>query len=272
MRHLPDSRHWRLGPVADTAITNARQFIRGRQEQLCLLLQTHTSFQGIPVTEDALQRLISAVEQHYQVRNPQPLLLSSFGQRNKGLLTELKGAYGSLKAAIHAAGEDRIRYIDTRAGREAIAPASNAAELRQQIEEVSASQHQEANSFTALPIPVQIAFCVRTAAGEHIAIETVRPFRFAKITVPELIRPTQRIVPESYRRPGLALKSASLEDRASLWRLFLAWTENAKVDPTVFRQGEPTNALARFIAAQPVDMISRLVIPADIAQILLKYP
>lgn len=153
-----------------------------------------------------------------------------------------------------------------------VAPSAHAAELRQQIEEDSASQHQEANSFRALPAPVQIAFCVRTASGEHVAIETVRPFRFAKITVPELIRSTQRIVPESYRRPGLALKSASLEDRAALWRLFLAWCESAKLDPAIFRQGETTNALARLIAAQPADLISRLVIPADIAQILLKHP
>jgi hypothetical protein len=223
------------------------------------------------VAGDALQRLISAIEKHYEEPKAPPLLLSSFGQRNKQLLTELKDEFGSLKAAVHAAGEDRIRLVDTTIGRETVAPAGIAAELQLQIQGEIANQRQAANLFGSLPVPVQIAFCVRTESGEYIAIDIVRPFRFAKVTAPDLIRPTQRIILDTYRRPGLLLRAASVHDRETLWRLFLAWAEEVNVDPTVFRQGEASTALGRLIAAQPADIIPRLVIPADIAQILLKH-
>ncbi|MER8748043.1 hypothetical protein NKH57_02000 [Mesorhizobium sp. M1050] len=220
---------------------------------------------------DALHRFIDTVEGHYKSPNPEPLLLSRFGQQHKELLAELKAEFVSLKAAVRAAGEDRIRFIDTTVGREAIAPVAIAAELQLQIQEDSASRQQAANYFESLPTPVQIAFCVRTDAGENVAIDTVRPFRFAKVTAPDLVRPTQRIIPDVYRRPGLSLRTASLQDRETLWRLFLAWSSEANVDPGIFRQGEASTALGRLLAAQPADLIPRLVIPADIAQILLKH-
>ena len=223
------------------------------------------------MADETLAKLIEAVEKHYQVPKAAPLLLSSFGQRNKQLLADLKAAFGSLKAAVQAAGEEQIRFVDLTVGREAVAPTAIAGNLQLQIQEENASQRQSANYFESLPVPVQIAFCVRTEAGELIAIDTLRPFHFAKVTAPELIRPTQRIIPDTYRRPGLSLRSASLPEREMLWRLFLAWAEEANVDPAVFRRGTATTALARLIEAQPADVLQRLVIPADIAQILLKH-
>lgn len=240
-------------------------------ERRCLVSgMRHAGREGF-VGEEAVQRLIAAVEEHYKTPHSPVLLLSSFGQRNKQLLADLKAEYGSLKAAVRAAGEDRIRFVDTTAGREAVAPTAIAAELQVQIQEDAASQRQAANYFDSLPIPVQIAFCVRTEVGEYVAIDVVRPFRFTKVTAPDLIRPTQRIIPDVYRRPGLSLRTASVHERETLWRHFLAWAEKVNVDPTVFRRGEATTALARLIAAQPGNIIQQLVIPADIAQILLKY-
>ncbi|MES0022340.1 MULTISPECIES: hypothetical protein [unclassified Mesorhizobium] len=129
---------------------------------------------------DALHRFIDTVEGHYKSPNPEPLLLSRFGQQHKELLAELKAEFISLKAAVRAAGEDRSRFIDTTVGREAIAPVAIAAELQLQIQEDSASRQQAANYFESLPTPVQIAFCVRTDAGEHVAIDTVRRFVLLK--------------------------------------------------------------------------------------------
>lgn len=221
--------------------------------------------------EDALHRFVEAVGKHYEAEKASPLLLSSFGQRNRALLAELKDEFGSLKAAVHAAGEERIKFIDLSVGQEAIAPASIAAEIQLQLREDSANQRQAASNFDTLPNSVQIAFCVRTEAGEQVAVDTIRPYRFAKVTAPELVRPTQRIIPDSYRRPGLSLQAASIQERETLWRLFLAWVESVKLDPSVFQQGRQTNALARLIAAQPADLVPRLVIPGDIAQLLLKH-
>lgn len=223
------------------------------------------------MADTALERLIAAIQAHYTLPNPPPLLLSSFGQKNKELLAELKAEFGSLMAAVRAAGEDRIRVVDATSGREAVAPAAIAATLQQQIQTDTAIQRQAANFFDCLPEAVKLAFCVRTDAGEHVAIDTVRPFRFTRVAAPDLIRPTQRIIAEEYRRPGLTLRTASVQDREILWRNFVAWTDAAGIDPNTFRQGETTTALARLLAAQPAEIIPRLIIPADIAQILLKH-
>lgn len=220
---------------------------------------------------DALDRLIAAIDEHYGKENARPLLLSTFGQKNKALVAEVKETFGSLMEAVRTAGEGRIQFIDTTSGREAVAPAAIAANLRQQLQEDTASQRQAASYFDTLPPSVQLAFCVRTEAGEHIAIDTVRPFRFAKVQAPDLIRPTQRIIRDQYRRSGLSLRNASVAEREALWKHFLAWSEEVGVDPAIFRQGEATTALARLIAAQPADVVARLVIPGDIAQLLLKH-
>lgn len=223
----------------------------------------------MPVT--ALDRLIAAIGDHYNQANAPPLLLSSFGQKNKELLGELKDEFGSLIAAVRAAGEDRIQFIETRHGSEAVAPAAIAANLKQQLQKDSASQRQAANFFDTLPAPVQLAFCVKTEPGEQVAIDTVRPYRYTKVKMPELIRASQRIIPDKFRRPGLSLRSASVAERDELWKHFCAWAEEVRVDPELFRQGGPTTALARLIAAQPPEVMTKLVIPADIAQLLLKH-
>lgn len=223
------------------------------------------------MADDAIKRLTDAIDEHYRKENAPPLLLSTFGQKNKELLVELKEQFGSLMAAVQAAGEERVQFIDTTSGREAVAPAAIAANLRQQLQEETASQRQAASCFDTLPASVQLAFCTRSEPGEHIAIETVRPFRFAKVKAPDLIRATQRIIPDKYRRPGLSLRTASVTEREALWKHFLAWAEDVGVDPATFRQGDATTALARLIAAQPADVVARLVIPGDIAQLLLKH-
>lgn len=223
------------------------------------------------MSEDALNRFVLAVQQHYEAENAPPLLLSSFGQRNGKLLKDLKDQFGSLKLAVRAAGVENIKFIDETTGREAVAPTSIAEHVKLRSQEDSAAQRESAACFDALPNSLQIAFCVRTDAGEQIAVDIVRPHRFLKVTAPDLIRPTQRIIPDKYRRPGLALQTASMQERAAMWRLFLAWVDSEKLDAQSFHQAANTNALARLLAAQPADLIPRLVIPGDILQILLKH-
>lgn len=223
------------------------------------------------MVDQALEKLINAVEAHYATDNAPPLLLSAFGQKNKELLAELKGVFGSLKSAISAAGENRIRFIDKTVGREAIAPPAIAEGLQNQIREDTVAQRESVSLFDSLPLSVRLAFCVRTEGDELVALDTSRPFRYTKVTAPELLRSTQRIIASHYRRPGLALATASMGEREALWRSFLTWSEEAGVDPSTFRQRDATTALSRLIAAQPADVIPRLIIPGDIAAILLKH-
>jgi hypothetical protein len=215
--------------------------------------------------------LVAVVQDHYDNNDP-PLLLSRFGQANRNLLAELKAEFGTLLAAIRAAGEHRLRIVDNSVGRESMAPADIAREVELKVREESANQTQSSSNFDGLPRAIQIAFCLRTDVGEHVAVQVVPPFNYTKLTSLELPRPTYRSIPDHYRKPGLVLPRASVQDRGALWRAFIAWTTDQGLDPAIFSVTKQTNALARFLAAQPSDVISRLVIPGDIADLLLKRP
>lgn len=218
--------------------------------------------------EELLNRLVAAVAEHYPAADAPPLRLSTFGSKHKALVQELRAHFPTLKHAIRA--EERLRLIDNTVGSEAVAPTEFASQVSQKLEESNATQKKGASNFDCLPFSVQTAFVYRVNAGEHITIDTTRPFRFSKITDPGLIRPTQRIIAEQYRRPGLVLRNASVQDRAALWRQFVTWCEAVGVDPNVF-QDSSTTALGRLLAAQPREIISQVVIPADIAQLLMKH-
>jgi hypothetical protein len=224
------------------------------------------------MSDELLDRLVQTVRDHYGVPNARPLLLSSFGHANAGLLEELKAAFGTLKAAIKAAGEDRLRIVDHTVGRESVAPAEIAAEVERRIREDTATRKESVSNFDSLPRSVRLAFCVRTEADEHIAIELTPPFQFSKIQAPDLLRPGQRLIPEPYRKPGLSLQRASVQEREALWRSLLAWAQEYGVDLAVFKRQSQSNALSRLIAAQRPDVVEKLVIPADIAALLLQHP
>jgi hypothetical protein len=223
------------------------------------------------VTEALLNQLVEAVEAHYAVPDAPPLLASRFGQANKALLNDMKGAYGGLLAAVRAAGEDRLKIADSRPGREVIAPADRAADIGNEVQQLSATARAAGSSFDSLPKSVQIAFCVRTEAGEIVTLRVTSPFDYKRIKVGELVRPGFRVIAEEYRKPGLALSSATVQDKQALWQQFLAWAQQEQLDPSTFQAAKKdSNALARFLAAQPSDIIGRIVIPADIAEILLR--
>ncbi|MND44884.1 hypothetical protein D3C80_357330 [compost metagenome] len=222
------------------------------------------------MAEDLLARLIEAIEAHYQERDAPPLLLSRFGQIHGELLHELKAAYGTLSAAAAAAGEHQIKIVRHQRGQEVLAPADRAENISVKVVTESAQQRDSSSRFNGLPRSVQIAFCLRTESDEVVALRTISPWDYRKESRADLVRPGYRIIPDEYRRPGLALNQASLQELEALWKAFLAWTAHEKLDPASFKPSRGGNALARLIAAQPADIIARLVIPADIADLLLR--
>ena len=221
------------------------------------------------MTEELLNRLVDVVRAHY-ANSDTPLLLSRFGQANKELLIELKDKYGTLLAGVKAAGRDRLRIVDDRSGRESMAPADLAPGIQLKIEQQWASQKEGSSNFDSLPKPVQIAFCVPTQAGELVTLRVAPPFTYTKVASLDLMRAGFRYIPDEYRKPGLLLKESTLQDREALWHLFIAWTGKEMLDPAAFRNSHQTNALSRLLAAQPPDIMDRLVIPADIATLLLR--
>jgi hypothetical protein len=237
-----------------------------------VLLELGEPYQA--VTEELLDRLVDKVRAHYNDGDASgaPLLLSRFGQNNGELLTELKKEFGSLLAAVRATGEARLRIVDDRKGRESVAPADIAASVGLKIQQQAASQIEGSSNFDSLPRAVQIAFCVRTEVEEIVALRVTAPFAYQKVQSLNLIRPGFRALADDYRKPGLALKTATLQDREALWRSFITWTEKEELDPAAFRANYQTNALSRLLAAQQPDIMDRLVIPADIATLLLRRP
>ncbi len=226
------------------------------------------------MTEELLSQLVDVVCAHYEDddKKKKPLLLSRFGQDNKELLVALKEVYGTLLAAVKAAGDARLRIVDDRIGRESVAPAQVASAIVRNIQQQSANQNENSSNFDALPRAIQIAFCVRVEFGELVIVRVAPPFEYKKVTSLDLMRSGFRYLPDDYRKPGLALNAATVQDRETLWHSFVAWTANEKLDPASFKDSHRTSALSRLLTAQPPDIMDRLVIPADIAKLLLNRP
>lgn len=222
------------------------------------------------MNEDLLDQLVEVVRAHYREPEAQPLLLSRIGQKHRDLLLALKEAFGTLSKAVQAAGPQRLRIVDDRVGRETVAPADLADRVEVRIQETTARQTEGSSNFDSLPRSVQIAFCLRTDAGELVTLRVTPPFEYKKISSLEFARPGFRYLPDDFRKPGLVLNDASPQDREVLWQAFLAWTTKENLDAAAFRQTENRTALARLLAAQPPDILPRLVIPADIAAMLLR--
>ena len=127
--------------------------------------------------------------------------------------------------------------------------------------------------------PVLLAFCVNVQ-NEPVYIKRTKPFRYEVGSIPP-DRATDYILVESeYRRPGLRidhLHLLTLSDRKDLESLIQKWAAVHGVQMEQFSrinqdEKEPSEAgrtaLDRLLTAQPPDVARRMMIPADIAQIL----
>jgi|GEM_PF-1535805 len=127
--------------------------------------------------------------------------------------------------------------------------------------------------------PILLAFCVNVQ-NQPVYIRRTRPFRYEVGSIPS-DRATEYVVVEpEYRLPGLRIDHPhllSLSERRNLEGLIQKWAlvHNLEIeqfsrleqdDKEVFDTGK--TALDRLLAAQPPDVAQRLLIPADIAQIL----
>ena len=127
--------------------------------------------------------------------------------------------------------------------------------------------------------PVLLAFCVNVQ-HQPVYIRRIRPFRYEVGSIPTE-RATEYVVVEAeYRRPGLRIEHPHLlplSDRRDLEGLIQKWAalhgleieqfSRLEQDETASPESGKT-ALDRLLAAQPPDVAHRLLIPADIAQIL----
>jgi hypothetical protein len=127
--------------------------------------------------------------------------------------------------------------------------------------------------------PVLLAFCINVE-DQPVYVKRTRPFRYEVGGVPADRTSDYIIVEPEYRRPGLRIDHPHLlahNDRKDLENLIQRWATVHSVQMEQFsRLGQEEKevseggrtALDRLLAAQPSDVAQRIMIPADIAQIL----
>jgi hypothetical protein len=127
--------------------------------------------------------------------------------------------------------------------------------------------------------PVLLAFCVN-AQDQPVYIKRTKPFRYEVGSVPPDHATDYILVEPEYRRPGLRIDNPhllSLSDRKDLESLIQKWAAVHAIQMEQFsrfdqEEVEPLEAgrtaLDRLLGAQSPDVAQRMMIPADIAQIL----
>jgi hypothetical protein len=127
--------------------------------------------------------------------------------------------------------------------------------------------------------PVLLAFCINVQ-NQPVYVKRTRPFRYEVGSIPPDRATDYILVEPEYRRPGLRIDHPHLlplSDRKNLESLIQKWTAVHGVQVEQFSridqdEREPSEAgrtaLDRLLASQPPDVAQRMMIPADIAQIL----
>jgi hypothetical protein len=127
--------------------------------------------------------------------------------------------------------------------------------------------------------PVLLAFCVNVQ-NQPVYIKRTRPFRYEVGNIPPDHATDYILVEPEYRRPGLRIDHPHLlplSDRKDLESLIQKWAAVHGVQVEQFSRIDQDEkelsdngktALDRLLAAQPPDVAQRMMIPADIAQIL----
>ncbi|WP_297104310.1 hypothetical protein [uncultured Devosia sp.] len=221
-----------------------------------------------------LDELVDVATTYYETTDA-PLLMSKFGQTHRELRAELVQRFGSLSNAVRAVGNRlEVIKISGLVGQEAIAPVDRVKRVTEELAQRSTGRQLAASSFLRLPFPLRVAFCVKTEQGEKVAVSTEPPYRYLKLEPEQAIPFGMVLLDEKYRHPGLRLENASDGELQALWANYSLWANEVNFAPS----GSPTqsthqaNALTRLMGAQDEAMKSKIKIPLDIIEILLKHP
>jgi hypothetical protein len=222
-----------------------------------------------------LKDLESQVSQHYDRHPTKPLLLSRYGADNPELNAELKRSYGSLGNAIKSAsaaglgiwtskeklGGDYIGHIKFTAPN-------------------GESGHVTAKPtlFKSLPNSIKIAFCASLEDGQVIAVKITPPFKYQKFAANADIPDDYFVIDDAYRTPGVPVKDAERSKSQELEEGFSEWLSQNGLDASIFTKrnesgkerarSRDASALERFLSSQEKSILKRIVIPADIVELL----
>lgn len=217
-----------------------------------------------------IEALIEKVIEHYRVPGNGPLFLSALGTVDRDLRLALINEFGSLLAAIKSAGTSKLVTLNE--GR----PGSLVVATPEKKDEVAALLDQRSRNsemlFDALPTALRIAFCLKTEAGQIVGIKLTPPMRYQRFDDVIAMPSGFVAIDGKFRLPGLDLRVASPKEKERLYLQFLSWADKNDIDPDLLRKTSiQSNALERLLAAQPPEILERIVLPADIVALLVRH-
>jgi len=230
-------------------------------------------------TDSLLTSIRAIVAERYE-KDTSPLLLSDLGLvlRQRGLWPSAESAGKALRQAIEEAQDPNLLIVRDKNSPAYIAVATEA--TKDIVEQFMARRSRRSSSIPnldALPRSVLLAFCVRSEGGEPVFVSKTPPFKYRLGTPDESDRDQFLLVDERYRRPGLKITELSelrATDRLDLQARIASWSRDNDVsleDFYITKERKHTNALERLLAVQPREVAQKIVIPGDIALILVKH-
>lgn len=231
--------------------------------------------------EDFRERILARVRTHYDA-NRSPLLLAHLGleiEKNDEWPVDRDGR--NLRKLIVDTCDPDLQIV-----RDPRSPAYIAVVTPAVRADVEAQITKRPGHDAVVPVrlediakPVLLAFCV-SAPNQPVYVTRTKSFRYEVGNMPPERVGDHILVDPEYRRPGLRIDHPHLlsqSDKKDLESRIQRWATVHGVQVEQFSRLEPAeaeptdggkSALDRLLAAQSPDVAQRLMIPADIAQIL----
>jgi hypothetical protein len=234
------------------------------------------------VSPKEFQEKIKEVVRAHYAGNRTPLLLAHLGSQIEKLqIWPSDRGHRNLKQLItETCGPDLQIVWDKRSPAYiAVVTPDVRAEVETQIAERLGDKDSVPVRLEDIARPVLLAFCVNVQ-NQPVYIRRTRPFRYEVGSLPADRATDYILVEPEYRRPGLRIDHPhllALSERRDLESLIQKWAAVHGIEVEQFskldqdeKEGPESGktALDRLLAAQPQDVAQRILIPADIAQIL----
>lgn len=226
--------------------------------------------------ENIKEKILDFVRNFYQ-KNTYPLLLSELGnhiRQNSWILPEGQSLKSFIKAEL--VDELTIEQSPTQMGAVAVATLENHQTIRQQLVSNTRLIDERPTSLRDVPRTLLIAFCRKLDnQSDRMFYRRSPPYRYE---ISQQEPGTDFVEIEAkFRKPGLfvqRLASLSDNDKTELLDNINAWMDETNFSLDKRADSASTTcscALERLLDAQTQAVRKKLLIPGDIAQILLQH-
>jgi hypothetical protein len=236
--------------------------------------------------------ILATVEAHYRQWPDRPYYASELGKhiRDSGLhiptgVTIINYIRSRLEGQLYVVQDPKVP------ARIAVATRANQERISSIIEGRGKIPGLDELDFQKIQFALVAAFCRPPVEGKRLFFSIRRPFQYHVLTEApqgDYIEITESDQPPDLR--GVDVHKLNDEQRLDVYKHILRWAEKHEVDLRVFyisdhsQHSQPhfsqtkapapsgMNALERLVAIQDDDIKSRIKIPGDLIQILLKIP